>query len=461
VLKGWKTSAIVLGALLGLPVMIWGISRALPVPEAQARALEDMRQAGESAPSPQDNAFPAIWLLPYDGVAEDQWAELLAEDVARHRDAMARGADGEVQDSVAGDRFPAISSQTRWCRRDTGSCLEQVRKHQEAVAADHAGHDALHERVAALSRYGHYRNGFTLEAHMPFPRLALVMERTSAHALAHVHGDSQAALKGVCEDAMSARMLMRRSDSLLVAAVGGAWAERSASLFTDILSELPRQERLPALCATAFAPPAVAELDMCHPLRGEFAYQAASMTSASVEPYQRGFFSAEKTQARAAWLLSRSCSASAQAQIHEDERVQLPAPPPVWDPHCVANLTGCIVMGIDGPDYEVYVHRMQDHGAQLRLAAIMMWLREQPLTQGDDNALTALADLPSWLRSPSRELRGTPAGDALELDRYDMTGGPQGRVRASLPLHWRGRVTRSLCVRSASNAGTPACAPVR
>lgn len=448
-LKGWKRPAIVLGALLGLPLLVWGVSRALPVPRAQAQALRDMQQAGQVILPGHDNAFPAIWLLPYDGVAEHEWAALVTEDVVRHDEAMARGADGEIQDSVAGQRFTEVSSQTRWCRHDAGSCLGQVREHQAEVAADHAGHDALHRRVAALTRYGHYRNGFTPEPSMPFPRFALLLERTSAHALAHVRGESQAALQGVCEDAATARMLMREGDSLLVAAIAGAWAERSASLFTDILAELPRDAPLPALCATAFQPPQVAELDMCVPLRGEFVFQAAAMTAASVEPYQRAFYSEEKTQARTAWLLSRSCGASVQAQIREDQRVRLQAPPPVWDPHCAGNLAGCVLMGVDSPEYEVYLHRMQDNGAQLRLAAAMMWLREQPLTPGHDNALIVLQDLPLSLRSPSRGLRDTPDGRHVELERYDWRDGERGHVRAALPLHWRGTFTRPMCGRPA------------
>ncbi|WP_312317668.1 hypothetical protein [Stenotrophomonas sp.] len=446
-MKGWKRPAVVLGALLGLPLLVWAVSRALPVPAAQAQALEGMRQASRIHLPAQGNAFTAIWLLPYDGVPVDQWEALLAEDVARHDAARSRPGDHGVATSVAAERFPTIDSTIRWCRRDAGSCLAEVREHQAAVAAHHAGHEGLHERMAALTAYTHYRSAFTLEPTMPFPQFGLLLERTSAHALAHVRGDSLAALQGVCEDATTARMLMRNSDTLIMAAIGGAWAERSASLFTDILAELPRETALPALCATAFAPPQVAELDMCQPLRGEFAFQAAAMTAANLEPYQRPFFSEEKTQARAAWLLSRSCSASVQAQLRMDERVQLPAPPPVWDPHCVANLAGCILMGIDAPDYVVYLHRMQDNGAQLRLAANMMWLREQPLTAGDDNAMIALMGLPEELRSASRGLRDTPAGDALELERYDARDGQHGRLRAALPLHWRARFTRPLCAR--------------
>ncbi len=419
-----KWMGLALAGLVALALLVLGISWAMPIPAAEREALEAM-EAVPTARPPQANAFAAVWLLPYDGVPSAQWEALVAEDVARFRE---QGAGA----SVAEARFPRMTADTRWCRQGA-SCLAQVRDHADEVAATHRSHEALHERIAALTDYRYYRNAFEPDPGAPFPQMAMVLERTPALALAHVRGDSAWALQGVCEDVSSARMLMSDSDTLLVAMVGGAWAERSAALFTDILAELPADVAVPPVCTRAFLPPRLAELDLCQPMRGEFAFQQAAM--AQLSSSEQLLLDKRKTLARSAWLLSRSCADEVQAQIRQDQRVRLAAPPSVWDLSCVANAVGCTLVDIAGPAYDKYPQRMQDVGAQLRMAGAMLWLRGQPHSEG--GAAEVLARLPGELGSAQRPLRLSEDGKRVEVSRLGPPrDGWEPNVNAALPMGW-------------------------
>ncbi len=417
-----------LAGLVALALLVLGISWAMPIPAAERAALE-MMEAPPAARPPQANAFAAVWLLPYDGIPSAQWEALVAEDAGRFREPASAHRPGI---SVADERFAAVTRDTTWCRQGA-SCLAQVKTHADEVAAAHQGHEALHERIAALSGYRYYRNAFDLDPGVPFPQMAMVLERTPALALAHVRGDSALALQGVCEDVSSARMLMSDSDMLLVAMVGGAWAERSAALFTDILAELPADVAVPPVCTRAFLPPQLAELDLCQPMRGEFAFQQTAMVQLSGS--EQLLLDKRKTLARNAWLLSRSCADDVQAQIRQDQRVKLAPPPSVWDLSCVANAVGCTLVDIAGPAYDQYPRRMQDVGAQLRMAGAMLWLRGQPHSEG--GAAEVLAGLPSELGSAERPLRISDDGKRVQVPRLGPPReGWEPTVSAALPMGW-------------------------
>jgi hypothetical protein len=368
-LKGLKWLLWTLIGLAILLVALLTISRNLPIPKDEAAALESMAIQPASWQHPEHNAFPAVWLLPYEGVAPSDRPSLLAEDLARQKQGMAATPAEPVMESIAAERYSKIERGIpRWCGRDVPSCLAQVREHADEVADAHEGHDALHARIAALGQYTHMRSPFIQDVNMPIPQFSLLLDRTSSLALAHVRGESAVALQGICEDASAARMLMRDGDNLISAMIGGSWAQRSADLFTEIVAELPTDMALPAQCRIAFAPVEVKEMDLCQPLRGEFAFQASVMRPEFLPMHQRWQFNARKTQARTAWLLSRSCTEPVQAQIRAGLPVKLPEPRPTWTLDCADNMVGCVLMGIQSPNYEEYIHRMQKSAAALERA---------------------------------------------------------------------------------------------
>lgn len=432
-LKGLKwvgVTVLGLGALVGLVLLV---SWLLPVPAEERRALQAM-EAGLPTMAPERNAFPAIWLLDHDGMTPAQVQAQTAEDARRWAPGPARGADPAGADDA---RFTKVTPATGWCRRDVSACLAAVRADADAVAQAHAGHDGLHARIAALGEDDHYRSLFVPDVAMPFPSFQVLMERTSWHALAHVRGNSAQALQGTCEDIRTGRMLMAHSDSLLVAMVGSAMAERNAGLFTEILAELPAGTAVPATCHQALVAPTVAELDLCLPLRGEFSFMRAAMANQPALEQAQGWLHDEgKTQARNAWQMSRTCSTEVQAQIRDDRPVLLPAAPSIWSLACVANAAGCMTLAISEPAYDGYSLRMQDAGAQLRLAGATLWLHGQP--RGQTDALAHLAAMPQALRSTQRPPQLSADGQRVQVPRYGRAGdGGPPWVSAALPQVWR------------------------
>ena len=435
-LKGLKWVGV---TVLGMGVLVGGVllvSWLMPVPAEERRALQVM-EAGLPAMAPERNAFPAIWLLDHDSMTPAQIQAQTAEDARRWAPGPARGA-APAGDAVAVETHVAkVTPATGWCRRDVSACLAAVRADADAVAQAHAGHDGLHARIAALGEDDHYRSLFVPDTAMPFPAFQVLMERTSWHALAHVRGNSTQALQGTCEDIRTGRMLMARSDSVLVAMVGSAMAERNAGLFTEILAELPAGADVPATCQQALVAPTVAELDLCLPMRGEFAFVRAAMANQPALEQAQGWLHVEgKTQARNAWQMSRTCGAKVQAQIHDDRPVQLPAAPSIWSLACVANAAGCMTLAISEPAYDDYSLRMQDAGAQLRLAGAMLWLHGQP--RGQTDALARLAAMPQALRSTQRPPQLSADGQRVQVPRYGRAGdGGPPWVSAALPQAWR------------------------
>lgn len=433
-LNGMKWVAMTLLGLGALVLLVLLVSWLLPVPAAERAALAAMDTAPRGQ-VPERNAFPALWLLPHDGIDPARMRALTAQDVRDFAQAIGARPPQAWTTSVAEGRYPKVTAAHGWCGRDSDSCLDEVRAHAQEVAQAHRGHDGLHARIRALGRNDHYRNLFASDVSMPFPPIQALMERLSLHALEHVRGNSTPALQGVCEDIGTGRMLMRSSDSLLLAMVGGAMASRNAALFTEILSELPADAPVPLRCQQALVVPTVAELDLCVPMRGEFAYQR-SATARLPDGHSRWLYDTEKTQARNAALLSRSCAAAVRQQIREDHRVALAAPPSVWSLQCAANAVGCMLQDIAGPAYDEYNWRMQDAGAQLRLAAAMLWLRGQP--NDGKGAMATLARLPDPLHSAHRPLQPSADGRGVQVRRFARPSpDASAMIRARLPLAWQ------------------------
>jgi len=412
----------------------WLVSWLLPPPDAERRALQSMQDRTPPGP-PERNAFPALWLMLYDGPDDAQRRALTGDDAARLQRALADGSIGRIGDSVAEGKFSRVAPAKEWCGRGVDDCLAQVRAAPDQVAQAHAGHARLHQRLAALSGLGYYQTLFPEDVATPIPPAAALLDRVSLHALAHVRGDSGAAMQGICEDVATARMLMRDGDSMVMAMVGGAMVERNAALFAGILAELPATAPVPAACGQAFAAPRVEELDMCRAMRGEYGYLRAAV--ASTEASGRfGLFDEHKTLARGAGLYARSCSAAVHAQIGQDRPVQLAQAPSLWSLRCLTNPVGCALLDVAAPAYEIYPRRQQDAGAQLRLVATLLWLRAQPVPPG--GVAEALQQLPAGLGSAQRPWQLSADGRQLQARRLAPPAeGRSAVIQAPLPVAWQ------------------------
>ncbi len=418
-----------LSTVVLLVVAVWAVSRLWPQNRAQREAVALLEQA---APQPGSNAFARLWLLGYDGIADDRLDALLSEDVALHRQALAAlPADAypgvPAFESVAARRYEPVAGMENFCSWREPGCLRKVRLDETRVAAALEGQQALLQRIARLAQDGHYRNPFAPDVAMLMPPFQLLTRALPAHALAHVQGRSAEALQGLCTDTLTARLLMSHSDSLVAAMIGAAMVEGNAALLGDVLAELPRQYPLPDVCHRAFVPAMASELAICQPMRGEFALSSAAIGHFSSWP-QGLLLDREKTRGRIARQMAWPCGKDALAALADDRPVRAPAVSTSrWQLECAANPVGCILSAIAGPAYADYPLRLQDAGAHLRLVAALLWLREQP---GDGPLETLLARLPAGLADGPRKIRVSEDGRSLQLDRYGLK---QGAV-LSVPL---------------------------
>ena len=272
-----------LSGLLLLLVALWAVSRALGPTDAQEAALARMR---EPMPPLERNAFPALWLMPYDMPSAER-APAFAEDLKRFR-AMpsASLADSDIQTtaathvSVAAARFPSPAMGTedsaQFCHGHE-RCLAKVAADPAVYAALVERHARLLDRVESLSRYDGLRHSFGLRFDMPFPPYQYGNLPRTRHALLFVQGRREEAFEGVCRSIATWRRIGANSDNLVSRMVGSAYAgETYPALFLEMLVQTPRDVVLPAACTEAFAPLTDAEVSLCLAMRGEFVYQESA-----------------------------------------------------------------------------------------------------------------------------------------------------------------------------------------
>lgn len=418
-------------ALVLLVIVLWTVSRLWPQSSEQREAVALMEQ--EPVQSGR-NAFAQMWLLGYEGIDEDSREQLLAEDVARYREARAvLPADAYPTvvsfSSLADGRYPHVPPMESFCSWGTAGCLQKVRQDPARVAAELQGQQALLQRIAEISQYGHYQNVFPPDPTTPTPSFQLLTRSFPAHALAHVQGRSDEALQGICTDMRTARLLMSHGDSLIAAMIGTAMVEGNVRLLGEVLAELPLGHPLPESCHAALAPAAASELSACPAMRGEFAMSNAAITHHSVWP-QSLLLDREKARGRIARHHAWPCTTDALAAVARDEPLRPAAiDSSVWELECAANAVGCVLADTAGPAYGNYPLRMQDAGAQLRLAAVLLWLREHA---AGNAASVALARLPAALAT-GRPIRVSDDGQSLQLDRYAQKHGAIESMSISLP----------------------------
>jgi hypothetical protein len=428
--NGLKWVGISILSLVVAVAVLWGGSRFWPLPAEQREA---MRLLQAPLPTRGECGFTALWTLRYDGLEDAGREAIMAQDVERWRS----GTPGQRPVSSSAEaRYPAAPlSAFAGCGQRGIGCLAAVRADPDGVEAAHAGHEALHQRVAALAGYGHFTSPFKpfdTDPMVPLPVFQPVLDPLTAHALAHVRGDSETAVAGTCADILSGRAMTGQGDTLITSMIGAAMVESNARLLADILIELPADAALPAVCDAALAPMTPSEQSLCTAMRGEFALAGAGLRLTTGNPAaQYLLLDMPRTQARLAPRYAWACAASAELVASRD--APTPIPGPAQDRFaCIANPLGCALANITGPDMRQYAGRPQDAAAMLRLVSAQRWLRQQPTA-----ASVALQSLPEALRSPTRTPVLSDDGRWLQVERRAVTSdvGPTLRVPMREPAH--------------------------
>jgi hypothetical protein len=434
----WCTWAV--ACLLLTATVLWSVSRLYGATDEQEAALETMR-----LPWKPDgrNAFVEIWLLPYD-VPEAERAAITAADM-RQMATLPPFAEATKEDSAPGSGFPSRAKgryaslapsdkdQELLCKPRESGCLQRVRADLPVYEALVAGNQPLFDRIAALSGYDHYRDLLPPRLDVAFPQFQLGNASLTQHAYAFARGDTDVALEGVCRDLSTWRRLGANSNSLLMRMIGIAYStDGHGRLLAEMIAELPRDHTLPETCARATVPATAAELWMCEPMRGEFAFSsntASALSSAGrpdVNPFERATlfltFDADMTIADMAQDFAPICAQRELERVAADRRTIESHHPDSWlRLECAGNMAGCILADIAGPAYDSYLHRAQDQGARLRLLGTLLWLRDRP---EDRRPLAArIADRPKHLVSPTRDIEIGRGGGSLRIRQFDAARG--------------------------------------
>lgn len=418
--KGVRWSVVGVLGVVAAVVLLWCASHFWPMPDKQRRALALMRT---QVPAEGRNGYALLWMLDFDGMDDRSRAAAMAVDAARWQ------ADpdlaGGVRMSAEGDHPRVAYPQGRHCSGPTGACLEQVRSDPQRFARAHAGHAGLHARVAQTAAYGHFTSPWDSQVAaimLPFPALNGMTDPVTAHALAHVQGDTAGALQGLCSGLLAGRRLLSGSDTLLASSVGMAMVERNGGVLGEVLAELPRDASLPAACTAALRPMTAAETSLCRPLQGEMRYAEMATRYSARSPGSVLVLDTERSLARIATAHAWACDPAQQQRLGEDRQIEAPTPA-TRGFDCVANLAGCTMSDIPAQLYLRHAGRSQDAAAMVRLLAAQQWLRTQSGSPAD-----ALARLPVAFRSATRAPHADAEGRWLQVARRDTSRGPDDRL---------------------------------
>lgn len=417
---GWS-----LLVLVGLMGGAWLVARFWPLSAAQreqVRLLEDVQ------PLPGRNGFALLWTLPFDDLDAAQREQALLQDVERWRAGPVRG----MTDSLLEGAQPEVKAQSGIsCGSRTPDCLARVRADPQRFIDGHAGHSGLHARQDQLADYDRFDSPFPAVGDpllMPVPRYQLLMEGSSAHALAFVQGDTAVALAGSCRSLQLGRRLMHGGGTLLDSMIGAASVQVNAQLLADMLVELPADQSLPAVCDAALQPLATDEQSLCRAMQGEFALNERAIDASLRQGATVLMLDRTQTRARIAQNFAWACGTAATRALAEDAPAQRSGEQP-WDVRCLANWIGCTLASINGPAYQDYAARSQDSAALVRLLGAQRWLRQQP-----DAPAQALARLPAQWRSPSRVPTLSADGRRLQVPRRQQGATKELTSMLSVPL---------------------------
>jgi hypothetical protein len=282
---------------------------------------------------------------------------------------------------------PAIDK-AALCEIRASGCLAMIAAHAEAVRPIIAAHPILLSRARAFEHADYYWNEFPADYHSALFAFPSDAQRLwlSAFALQYVDGDQAGALAATCSNLGAWRRMSHGTNSLLGAMLTISHGDGAMHLYADMLAGLRADEPVPAECSAALQPIVAVDVDRCAQMAGEFAFSASVMRRApghAAESWwdraQRWiFFEERQSEAWRAENLAAYCGEPVAERMLADQPASSePARPATRRLECVSSLVGCILADIATPMYVDYDRRTLDFAAHLRLAATLLWLRDQ------------------------------------------------------------------------------------
>lgn len=374
--------------------------RRAPADPAVAALMERWQAPPEALGT---NAFKHLWLIEWD-IPGPERAAVLAEDRRRalaQAQAFLRAPAGSLPPpdytSSAGSRF------VRWsldalpqldCGREQDRCLDGLADIDAEAWRRLDSAPLLRERLAAVHGFGHLR----VEEALHFATYVVVApERTGASrvwlamaARAFRSGSQAEGLGMACRELATSRRFAEGSAHLITRMGESSRILSAVHLTVEMLAEYPADALLPNECAVLSAPLPADSVSMCAVVGAEHRWLRHSLQLAMREgvsdvwPAEAGEFShwlfdldlSLQWRARA---MSWACDPEVLAQMHRGEAAVIQRVRD-WPSHrpalqCAANPVGCTLDRVSQPDLSLYVERIMDELAALRMVAVLAELR--------------------------------------------------------------------------------------
>ncbi|MFN7782167.1 MAG: hypothetical protein ACK5PG_05475 [Lysobacterales bacterium] len=382
-----------------LVVAAWLVRRAPPDPAVATLTARWKAPAEAAGP----NAFEHLWLIEWD-IPESERAAVVAEDRRRalvHAEALQRAAAESAPPPVltrsANARFP------RWpledlpqldCGGSQSECLDGLAAIDAEAWRRLDSASLLSARLAAVHEFGHLRVDDALHF---ATYLAVTPERTGASrvwlamaARAFRAGSTEQGLGMACRELATARRFAEGSAHLISRLIESSRIIEAAHLAADLLAEYPAEVPLPAECEVLSAPLQAPSVSLCAAVGGEHRWLRHEMKAASsvgvsdLWPAESGqpsrlLFDGNLSLQWRAQAMSWACDQDLLAQMQSGDPAVIrrvrewPADPPMLQ--CLANPVGCSLDGVARPDLSVYVERILEEAAALRMLAVLVELR--------------------------------------------------------------------------------------
>jgi hypothetical protein len=420
----WLILAVVVLFLLNLAYFRWRGPT-----EAQKAALERV-EAG--TPRPQGrNGFALMWLFDKD-IADGEMERAAEQDVKfAQENAHAGNELGEFPSSGLPTLPEPAAGSKVLCQAQETDCLALVRTNREATRSELAAHPRLLARAIQLEEFDYLRNDFPKLATMPIAYDANAQRlRLSSLALAYVDGQREEALAGTCHNLATWRRFGRGNPSLIYSMIAVAQRDASLRLIAQMLAGLEADDSVPQQCESALADVAADEISLCAPMMGEFAYTDVSLarmlrsgTNDSADEVGLGgkaeslFLSESQYRAWRAEKAESFCGSKVDEAALQD-RLPDRSNEKIGRLECASNWVGCILADIAAPAFVDYEARLLDAAAHLRLAATLVWLRND---RDDARPLaTRFAERPPSLRSGTRASGISDDGRSLWVENFNQ-----------------------------------------
>jgi len=417
--------------------------------EAQAEALALLHQ--DLKPTNGRNALPALWLADYD-VPADQLDTVFAQDRLRAQAWLAKLPPVGIEpaafvDAAAGRyaKLPPLSDADKAlsCGIHDGDCLAKVRNHRDDVRALLSRNELRLHHEESLANYDYAWSEMPTDVRTPLPPYSSAQLWLTAAALDFADGQQAAALNRTCMNALTMRRLHASNNTLIGTMVADARLQAAANLFIQMLGELPVSQTLPDSCVQAFAVVGPEDGDLCPSMPEQFRHMANTLDVAESAARAKGSslslsfqYSRDLTLRLAAdgyaWACGEGVRTKALADLRFNEYDTPVAQPDFVDR--VADPLGYILVEMARPAFGAYINRHQDTAAVLRLAATVMWLRQN---HGDGRAIAErLAQRPAWMEvDKDRQLHVAADGRSVHMDYHSPKGhGADKRWPTEWPL---------------------------